>query len=233
MDRVLAAGIYMSDRPSTVAHVSYRLACARENDVTQRWIALAPDGRGRFDHPGTIFVATAPAPKFALLNRILADAHGFDWVIIADDDIELAEDAVDRLLHHARTYDLALCQPARTADSFTDHPIVQVLPGVTARRTRFVEIGPFVCIRRDAARLLLPFGEDCAMGWGLDFVWPVIIENAGLRMGIVDDVTMAHRIRPPAQHYSHSTAHTDMYRLLARNPHLTHDDAFSVVEIFT
>nr|WP_194300808.1 hypothetical protein [Acetobacter oeni] len=223
----------MSDRPSNVAHVGYCLASARENDVTQRWVALAPGGHGCYDHPGTGFVVTRPTPKFILLNQILTDARDFDWVIIADDDIELAEDTIDRLLGYARKYDLALCQPARTPDSFTDHPIVQVLPGVIARRTRFVEIGPLVCIRRDAVKLLLPFSNDFRMGWGLDFIWPVIIENAGLRMGIVDDVTMAHRLRRPAQHYSSSEAHEEMHCLLARHPHLKIDEAFSIVEIFT
>ncbi|WP_246396325.1 hypothetical protein [Gluconacetobacter tumulisoli] len=180
----------------------------------------------------TSMVISTPEPKFPLLDRLLADAQDFDWIIISDDDIEFEEGAIDRLLCLAKSCDFALCQPARTLDSFTDHPLVQVLPGLTARRTRFVEIGPFICIRRDAAELLLPFGEQCRMGWGLDFVWPVVMEKFGLRMGIIDGVTMAHRIRRPAEHYSHAAAHLDMYRMLATRPYLTQEEAFTILEIY-
>ncbi len=233
MARILAVGIYMADRPNTVAHVSLVLSQSRANQVDQHWIAIAPDGRGQFDHPMTSMVVSNPAPKFELLDRLLTNARAYDWVLLCDDDIELPMDAVESLIHYAALHDFALCQPARTADSFTDHPIVQVLPGLKARRTRFVEIGPLTCLRSDAVRLLLPFGKDIGMGWGLDFVWPVLIEEAGLKMGVIDAVPMAHRIRRPTTGYDSTRAQRAMFQLLAARKHLALDEAFAVTEIYS
>jgi hypothetical protein len=230
---VLAVGIYMADRPNTVAHVSLALSQSRRHRVDQHWIAIAPDGRGQFDHPMTRLVVSQTIPKFELLDRLLVDAGAYDWVLICDDDIELRMDVVDALLYHATLFDFALCQPARTIDSFTDHPIVQLLPGVRARRTRFVEIGPLTCLRADAVKLLLPFGPNVGMGWGMDFIWPVIIEAAGLRMGVVDAVPMAHRIRRATTGYDSLHAQRSMFQLLAARKYLPIDEAFTVTEVYT
>ncbi len=232
MAKVLAAGVYMADRPNTVAHVSHVLCQSRDHMVDQHWIALAPEGQGVCDHPMTRLIVTEPAPKFVLLDRLLTEAAAYDWVILCDDDIELPPDAVDALIAHAEMHDFALCQPARTADSFTDHPIVQVLPGLVARQTRFVEIGPLTCLRSDAVSLLLPFGSEAGMGWGLDLVWPVLLEAAGLRMGIIDAVPMAHRVRRAATGYSYDQAKRAMFQLLAARKHLPLDEAFTVVEAY-
>ena len=233
MASVLVAGIYMAGKPNTAAHVMHQLAGSAQHHVCQRWIALAPGGVGRFDLPCTYKVVTEPEPKFSLLDQLTEDACDFDWVLLCDDDIELGSGFLDTLICLSNKHDFALSQPARTSDSFTDHPIVQVIPGLSARRTRFVEIGPVVCIRNDACKLLLPFGREAGMGWGLDFVWPVKLEERGLRMGILDGAPVAHRIRRPAVGYDTRIAQLSMADLLARNPYLARGDAFTVLEAYT
>jgi len=232
MARVLVAGIYMADRHNTVAHLMHELSASREHEVVQRWIALAPGGHGRFDLPMTQRVVTEPTPKFLLLDTIIEDSQSFDWLLLCDDDVEMGPNFIDMLLRLCAQHDFALSQPARTVDSFTDHPIVQVLPGLCARRTRFVEIGPLTCIRRDAMPLLLPFGVKAGMGWGLDFVWPVRLERAGLRMGIVDGAPIAHRVRRSVTGYTHESAHREMCDMLARERHISPDAAFCILEAF-
>lgn len=232
MAEILVAGIYLAHKPNTAAHVMLECAASNHHHVTQRWIALAPGGEGRFDLPMTEFVITEKTPKFVLLDRLLTDHARFDWLVLADDDIELGPDFLDTLIERATRHDFALCQPARTADSFIDHPIAQIMPGLGARRTRFVEIGPITLIRRDAASLLLPFGAESGMGWGLDFVWPVVLEQQGLRLGIIDAAPVAHRLRPPASEYAHADAHRQMFDLLAGASHLSHDAAFTVLEAY-
>ena len=229
--RVLCAGVYLAQRENTAEHITGVFARNQRVDLVQRWIALTAGGqKGRPDVAGTIAVVCEPAPKFALLNRLLTDLTAFDWIILCDDDIEVAEGFVDALIMTAQRFDFALCQPARTHDSYVDHYFVTQLSGLLARQTRFVEIGPVVCIRRDAAPLLLPFNDNCGMGWGLDFIWPVIIENAGMRLGIIDSVPVAHRIRKPTANYVHAEADREMARTLAANPHLTYQQAFQIVE---
>jgi len=184
----------MADRPNTAAHVMYELATSKWHNVVQRWIALAPDGRGRCGLSVTEKVVTKATPKFVLLDQLTADEAEFDWLMLCDDDVEVGPDIVDNVIGLSNEFDFALSQPARTADGFIDHPIVQVMPGLLGCRIRFVEIGSIVCIRRDAMALLLPFGETGGMGWGLNFVWPS--------------------------------------KTLARYPHLTLEEAFTVIKAY-
>jgi len=79
--------------------------------------------------------------------------------------------------------------------------------------------------------VLLPFGSDCGMGWGLDLVWPIRLERAGLRMGIIDSVPAAHRLRRQVSSYTFDSAMLDMDANLAREPHLSMDEAFTVLEV--
>ncbi len=232
MARVLIAGVYMADRRNTAAHLILEFAGSTQHEVVQRWIALAPNGRGRYDLPLTEFVVTEPTPKFILLDQITEDAADFDWLLLCDDDVEVGPAFLDRFIEQCTLRDFSLAQPARTADSFTDHPIVQAMPGLVARRTRFVEIGPLAGIRQDAMGLLLPFGQSSGMGWGLDYIWPVRLEAVNLRLGIVDSVPIAHRIRRSVTGYSHETASREQCAALARERHLSADEAFTILEAY-
>lgn len=230
--RVLAVGVYLADRDNRRQHIAEILSHATTLDVTLRWtgIGLAPASRPA--DPDDHFV-TRRAPRFKLLNDMLRDAADFDWIIITDDDIDLAPGFPDALIGVADRLGFALCQPARTRDSFIDHPITAEIPGLIARRTSFVEIGPVIAMSRDAARILLPFDETTEMGWGLDYVWPVLISRAGLAMGIIDAVPIAHRMRPPAATYSGDAARAEQRALLARQPRLDPNHAFRVHDIVT
>lgn len=232
MANILAVGVYLANKPNTAAHMIYELATSHDHKVVQRWIALAPGGHGRFDLPGTEKVVTEPGPKFSLLDTVIEDACEFDWLLVCDDDIEVGPNFLDSLIRFSEAFDFALFQPARTADSYIDHPIVQIMPGLKARRTRFVEIGPIFCIRRDAMPLLLPFGSEVGMGWGLDFIWPIKLERAGLRMGIIDAAPVAHRMRAPVSAYGYAEAHTAMHTLLERRANLPLEECFIVLEVF-
>ncbi len=233
--RVLVAGVYLCDRENNAVEIARELGRSRKWRVEQRWIAL-----GRAEIPKPLAPVTAwreewRQGKFALLNRLFADldldAHEF--VLVCDDDITLPERFLDRYLDLVVRHDLALAQPARTHDSFIDHWLVEQLDGLVARRTRFVEIGPLFSMRRDAARLLTPFSEASPMGWGYDFVWPVLVEQAGLRMGIVDATPVVHNLRKPVALYDSRDAAVAMQAFLAERQHLTAHDAFSIVEAYS
>jgi hypothetical protein len=229
---ILVAGIYLAGRPNTAAHLVYEIAGSRAHTVTQRWIALSPDGEGASDLPCTVSVCTQRTPKFLLVNQLTQDADRFDWILLVDDDVELPPGFLDNFIRLAERYDFALCQPARTPDSYIDHKIVMQMPGVLARHTRFVEIGPVTAIRRDAAPLILPVAEESGMGWGLDFVWPVIMEKAGMRLGIVDATPIAHRMRRQVTGYNYDDAARGMSEVLATSHYLPRDHAFTVLEAY-
>jgi hypothetical protein len=230
---VLVAGIYLADREHLACEIAAELGRSRAS-VEQRWIALGKSAVPAGLEAVTVSRAQPPQPKFSLLNGLLTPAalEPFDYLLVSDDDIALPAGFLDRYLELVTRHDLALAQPARTHDSYIDHRLVEQLDGLQARRTRFVEIGPLFSIRRDAFPLLLPFDEASPMGWGYDFVWPVTMERAGLRMGIVDATPVAHSIRKPTANYSSSGASKDMKAFLASHPHLSRAEAFTILEAF-
>lgn len=235
MASVLAVGVYLADRTNLAEQIVQELTRSERHSVTQRWTALWSAGEQTPQWravPYTVSSVTSPAPKFGLLNRMLDDADEFDWIIVLDDDVELSDGWLDRYIDIANRYDLALSQPARTRDSYIDHHIVAQAPGLLARRTRFVEIGPIICLRRDAIPHIIPFEDEVEMGWGLDFIWPVRIESAGLRMGIIDACPVAHTLRPPTQYYDRTGTEQRMQRLLNAVEHLSPASAFTVLDAY-
>ena len=175
MAKVLACGIYLSDRNNCAPETIAELDLTEDHQLEQRWIALDITNSGGGDLPHTVARVTRPSPKFSLLNGILADAPEFDAIIVLDDDVMLPRNFLDRYLRLAFHYKFVLSQPARTPDSYIDHSFTTQMPGLVARSTHFVEIGPVFCILREAFELILPFDAGSSMGWGLDFVWPARI----------------------------------------------------------
>jgi hypothetical protein len=232
-DRVLVIGAYFADRENRVGHLSDELNRSRHWRVEQRWVALGDAIPP--EHTDITVAVTRGEPKFSLVNGQLrvADAERYAYIVVADDDIEVPRGFLDDYLALVERHDLALAQPARTHDSYTDHHFVAQLGGISARQTRFVEIGPLFSMRADALKLLTPFDEESPMGWGYDLVWPVAMEKASLKMGIVDAVPVAHDLRKPVSSYSYQVAHAQMLAFLATRPHLKPLEAFHIVRSFS
>src|SRR3954452_4743746 len=124
--------------------------------------------------------------KFENLNRLL-EAHpgDYDWLLVLDDDVELPERFVDRLLGLCERLRLALAQPAPSRASHAAWPVTRRRPTSLARETRFVEIGPVTAIRRDAAAELTPFPE-LRYGWGFVLHWAAAEQERGWSLGVLD-----------------------------------------------
>jgi hypothetical protein len=231
---IVVLGVYLTDQPSLVESVSAALATSSRWQVEQRWAAL---GRGAIPGPMksvTVWSSDTMVPKFTVLNRLLEDIDLDEaaWVVVCDDDVGLPAGFLDAYLALVERYEFALAQPARTPESYIDHPFVERLAGLTARRTRFVEIGPVFSVRQDATRLLLPFDETSQMGWGYDAAWPCRIESAGLRMGIIDATPVTHSFRKPVTHYDFDHATSQMKAYLHGRPQLTASEAFRILESY-
>ncbi|HEX6460180.1 MAG TPA: glycosyltransferase family 4 protein [Thermoleophilaceae bacterium] len=231
--RVLVLGVYLADKPNTAEHVAATLARAGGVDVRQRWIALGEGPANGELRSVTAFTVTEPTPKYALLNRLLADENlaDYDYVITTDDDIVLPAGFLELFLGVQARLGFQLAQPARTANSHVDLPIVIQQRGVLARLTLFVEIGPLVSFGRDIFDLVFPFDETNAMGWGFENVWSQLLSERGLAQGIVDAVPIDHSIRKPLAHYRWTDADADRARYLAQHPHLPNDACFRVLDI--
>ncbi|MTW21269.1 glycosyltransferase [Allochromatium palmeri] len=233
--RVLILGIYLPEIANHAATLSRELLGSHDWEVDLRWASVSVStSTSKSNAPTdpelealTRLHSPERVPKFELLNRLLAEVEieRYRYLLVVDDDIELPPGFLDRFLAIQETRDFTLAQPARTHDSYTDHQFVNQLLGVESRRTRFVEIGPLFSLRRDGFASLLPFDEDAPMGWGLDFVWPVVLERHNQRLGIVDATPMRHALRKPVSTYDYTQTQTAMQAFLDRQPHLTLSEA--------
>jgi hypothetical protein len=232
-EAVLVVGVYLADEPNNAPDIVAELRRSREWRVDQRWVALGQTIDARMADVTAEQVVTA-TPKFSLVNRLLQgkSISDYTFVLICDDDVTLPAGFLDDYLRLACRHNLALCQPARTHDSYVDHPFVGRLHGISARRTQFVEIGPLISIHRSAFPVLLPFDETSPMGWGYDLAWPCLVAAAGLRMGIVDATPVVHSLREPLTHYNRDLVERQMSAYLRTRPHLSREDAFVVLESY-
>ena len=146
---------------------------------------------------------------------------------MVDDDVVLPRGFLDTFLHVAERPGLRVAQPAHAFASHAAWPVTRRRPGLVARRTRFVEIGPVTALHRDAFAVLLPF-PDLAMGWGLDAHWSAVAAAAGLPLGVVDATPVRH-LRPVAEAYPREAAVAEGAAFLAGRPYVTRAEAGAVL----
>lgn len=231
--RVLVAGIILAEQTNNGRAVITELGSAQRYAVEQRWASI---GRPDADLAGAGVILTVPetTAKIPLLRRLLADVTvaDYEFLVLCDDDVTLPAGFLDRFLDLQRRFGFALAQPARTENSYIDHPIVQRQPGVQARRTLFVESGPVVSAHRSALGHLLPFPAESPMGWGNEEIWSHRLHAAGLSLGIIDAVPVEHRLRPPTAHYRWEDAERGRAALLAAHTHRPLDECLRVLDVF-
>ena len=213
---ILVIGIYLSDIPNTQEHLAQVFGASQEHEVEQRWIEMTEETK---------------EPKYPALNRLLDDVERFDYVVVVDDDVNLAPDWLDSYIGAQRELGFALAQPAHSPGSIHTYPFNARHDDLLGREVRFVEIGPCFSVARVAYPHIFPFPENAANGWGLDLIWPYRLREEHLKLGIVDAYPVMHT-RPQGQTYSYSEADIDRSELLRENQHLPLHDAQTEVMAF-
>jgi hypothetical protein len=198
---------------------------------------LAPAVRAELERSRhDVAVAIGPAEdrgKFENLNRLLTwrDLDALDWLVVLDDDVALPPGFVDGLVFLAERFGFALVQPAHRRRSHAAWEVTRRGPGVVARRTAFVEIGPVTAFRRDTFATLLPFPE-LRYGWGLDVHWAALARERGWRLGVLDALPVGHAVAPIASSYPAAAAIEEARAFLAERPYVTAADAQRTLERF-
>jgi len=205
--RVLVAGVARPELAGQARAIEAELRRSR-HDVRLH-VGAGLDGLGKWANLRATLVANPPG-----------DA---DWLLLVDDDVVLPAGFLDAFLLAAEHFGLRLAQPAHAFASHAAWPVTRRRPGVIARRTRFVEIGPVTAIHRDAFALLLPLPE-LEMGWGLDAHWSAAAAAAGLPLGVVDATPIRH-LRPVAAAYPRAAAVAEAERFLSGRPYVTRQQA--------
>ena len=205
--RVLAAGVSRPELASEAERIATELRRSR-HDVELEVTTGAP-GAGKWANLRAALAAKPP--------------DGADWLLLIDDDVVLPRGFLDTFLYVAERCGLQLAQPAHAFASHAAWPVTRRRPGLLARRTRFVEMGPVTAIHADAFATLLPL-PALAMGWGLDVHWSALATRAGLTLGIVDATPIRH-LRPVADAYPRDKAAAEAEAFLAGRPYVTRAQA--------
>jgi len=229
--KVLVTGVALSDKPNHAVSIMDGLASSQNWELDQKWHVIGENVLPRREYVASS--SMEKEEKYKILNRIISevDLPSYEYLFVFDDDIEIPPHFVDLYLQIVEKRGYSLSQPARTHASYIDHYFVAQLLGIESRQTRFVEIGPVTCIHNSAYPLLLPFDLRAPMGWGLDFHWPTILSNQNLKMGIIDQVPIEHSLRKPVTYYNYEDTESRMQKFLDQVPHISHQDAFSAIEI--
>jgi glycosyltransferase involved in cell wall biosynthesis len=231
--KVLVLGIYLADQSNCIEHVVERLADTQRFRATQAWVALGGEPPSPRVAAVTVRVLRQPTPKYAILNDLLAahDLSEYDYVVSADDDITIPACFLDQFLTLQGDLDFVIAQPARTGNSYLDHPIVEQQLGVVARQTQFVEIGPLVSFHRSVYDIVFPFDLTSPMGWGYEYVWAYRLAQLQWKMGIIDALPIEHNLRKPVANYNWDDADQCRAAYLAKHPHLSAEECFRVIDI--
>jgi GT2 family glycosyltransferase len=205
--RVHVVGVARPEHLRTVARLRRELARSRHTVDLHLVPPLA--GAGKWANINAALLATPPA--------------GADWLVVVDDDVVLPRGFLDRFIAAAEAFGLELAQPAHAFASHAAWDITRRRPGVLARRTRFVEIGPVTALSARAAAELLPF-PDLQMGWGLDGAWSALAAERGWPVGVID-VTPIRHLRPVAASYPRDAAIAEAEAFLDGRAYVTRDEA--------
>ena len=199
-ERVLVVGVSVPGRENALQSITSQLAHSR-HDVHVSTVPMLP--QGKFENVDDA-IRAAPLPIGA-----------YDWLVITDDDITLGDDYLDRYLAIARAADFSISQPAHKFLSYTTYQLTRRRWRSLARRTCFVEIGPFTVFRANTFAALVPFPPS-RWSYGLDVLWASQAIQHGWNIGIVDGLPVSHT-RSVGGSYNMEGAREEGRQLLSRS----------------
>ncbi|MDN4620955.1 hypothetical protein QCD85_22755 [Paenibacillus sp. PsM32] len=148
---------------------------------------------------------------YELINdnrEILLD---YEAIWIPDDDISTTTKNINGLFEKFSQNDLWLAQPALTENSYFSHVITVENKLMDLRFTNFVEVMVPIFSSRSLEKCLLTF-KDNPLGWGLDFVWPALLNYPKNKIAIIDSYPVTHT-RPAGT--------GEIYNNIIENPHMS------------
>lgn len=137
--------------------------------------------------------------KYHNIKRLLDSTHILDdYNYIWLPDWDLSFDCLDLniLFNIAEEYDLDLCQPSLSSDSYMSWNITQHNPNSKIRMTNFVEVMCPLFKTSFLKEILWTFDLNYS-SWGLDFLWASLSKKN--KIGIIDLMIIKHE-RPIRSH---------------------------------
>ena len=129
-----------------------------------------------------------PAIQELYLQGML-EHHEFVW--FPDVDIRTTMRDINLMFETCRLFELDLAQPSLSARSHISHDITQQRPNLVLRYTNFVEM-MIPVFSQPALRKCVASFDVPGMGWGLDYVWPLLLGYPLRGIAIIDAIPMDH-----------------------------------------
>jgi hypothetical protein len=136
-----------------------------------------------------------------LINHYKNELSNYEYFWFPDDDLESDYEKINNLFDKNYEFKLWLSQPS--LDGYVSHDIERKVENSILRFTNFVEIICPVMSKETLKKLLDTFVLNQS-AWGLDFLWPKLLDYPNNRIAIIDDVTVTHT-KPIGSDYSRFT----------------------------
>jgi hypothetical protein len=117
----------------------------------------------------------------------------FEYIWFPDDDIKINTENINRLFKIAKEYDLCLCQPSQLG--YLSHQITLPQENSLLRYTNFVEVLAPLMNLETVLKLKETFDANYS-SWGLDGIWPYLLNYPKNKIAIIDNISMIHT-KPP------------------------------------
>ncbi|WHP07361.1 MULTISPECIES: DUF707 domain-containing protein [Acinetobacter] len=114
----------------------------------------------------------------------------YDYIWLPDDDLSTTAENLNIFFDLCHQYQFILAQPALTKNSYFTFGLLLQVSNFIYRETNFVEVmAP--CFSKEAFKKVWQTFSENKSGWGLDALWPVMLENNG-KIGIIDAAPVFH-----------------------------------------
>lgn len=139
------------------------------------------------------YLDSMKGPRWPAHNKICrerwAEISRYEYVAFACDDLAAKTETWNRLFIACHKYQMHLAQPAITG--WPNISITRPRRNCLARYTDFVEV---MCpvFQKDTLKELKGTFAESRSGWGLEYIWSNRLPWPDYRMGIIDEVKVAH-----------------------------------------
>lgn len=170
----------------------HRQWIADDNRNFDLYLSYFGDTAGKYKNDAEFYDETK-GPKWPILYKIIMEnqelVKRYDAVWFPDDDIAMPTQSIKRMFNLFSALGLNLGQPALSLDSYVAHKELIVKQNSLARHINFIEVMAPIFSQDCLEQLQHTFGQS-ASGWGLDFLWPILLNHQG--MALLDATPMIH-----------------------------------------
>ena len=137
--------------------------------------------------------------KYHMIHELLTVIHPewlqqYDYFYFPDDDIEMDTRQINTLFQLSQAHDTWISQASLTADSFCSWPFFKTRKGSFCRYVGQIEVMAPLFNSKSLIQCLSTFKLNKS-SWGLDAVWPKILQYPETKLIIFDAVAMKHTKR--------------------------------------